>query len=137
MLRILEQFSIPEGEIHFASIRAQGPGGQHVNKVSAAIHLSFDIRASSLPAADKQRLLEFPDRRISKSGIIVIKAQRHRSREKNKEDALQRLGTLVQRALIGRARRIPTRPTKNSGIRRLDAKTRHGRLKALRRTVTD
>ena len=135
MISFAEKTGIPEEEIEFTAIRASGPGGQNVNKVASAIHLRFDIGASSLPEDLKQRLLSLNDRRISKEGVIVIKAQRHRTQEKNREEAVARLSTLVQKALKRAPKRIPTRPGKAARRRRLDAKTRRGQVKALRGKV--
>jgi ribosome-associated protein len=135
MLIISQNLSIPEEELEFHAIRAQGAGGQNVNKVSSAIHLRFDIRNSSLPEACKEKLLSLNDRRISKDGVIIIKAQQYRTQDKNRADALERLRHIIQRALIRRKKRKPTRPSRKAAQRRLDAKTRQGRLKRLRRRV--
>ena len=132
MLIISNQLVVPDAEIDIQAIRAQGAGGQNVNKVSSAIHLRFDIRASSLPDAYKERLLDLRDHRISKDGIIVIKAQRFRSQDKNREDALSRLQTLIKSVTVARKKRKPTKPSKGSQIRRVDSKTRRGKLKGLR-----
>ncbi|MES9935795.1 MAG: alternative ribosome rescue aminoacyl-tRNA hydrolase ArfB, partial [Sedimenticola sp.] len=115
--------------------RAQGAGGQNVNKVSSAIHLRFDISLSSLPDFYKQRLLNLKDSRISKEGIIVIKAQRFRTQEKNREDALERLRRLIRKVSVTQKKRIATKPTKAAKRRRLDSKARRGQQKALRRKV--
>jgi len=136
MLEINGQISIPDEEIEMIAIRAQGSGGQNVNKVASAVHLRFDIQASSLPESVKARLLCLRDRRISKSGVIVIKAQEHRTFEKNREAALQRLTALVGEAATRLKKRRPTRPSRGSVRRRLDSKTRRGKVKALRRKVT-
>jgi ribosome-associated protein len=135
MLIISQQVQIPDTEIDIQAIRAQGAGGQNVNKVSSAIHLRFDINASSLPDFYKQELLKFNDQRISNDGIIVIKAQRFRSQEKNRDEALNRLQQLVKSATVTRKKRKPTRPTLASKKRRIESKTRRGQLKGLRGKV--
>lgn len=133
MLEISRNVSIPESEIGIQAIRARGPGGQNVNKVSSAVQLRFDIAASSLPGFYKQRLLRLKDRRISADGCIVIKAQRYRSQEQNRADAMARLQALVKSVATVRKKRIPTRPGKAAAARRVDRKVRRGRQKSLRR----
>ncbi len=135
MLHISHHVAIPDTEIDIHAMRAQGAGGQHVNKVSTAIHLRFDIAASSLPEFYKEQLLLLKDHRISREGVITIKAQQHRSQEQNREDALTRLRELIQRVAIPRKKRKATKPTKGSQRRRLESKVKRGRLKTLRRTL--
>ena len=130
-------FELREEEIAFDAIRAQGSGGQNVNKVSNAVHLRFDIRASSLPEAIKARLLARRDQRVSGEGVIVIKAQQHRSLEKNRAEALQRLYSVVDAAAVIPRLRRATRPTLASRERRIESKQRRGQVKALRGRVTD
>ena len=124
-------------EVEFSAIRAQGPGGQNVNKVSCAVHARFDIQASSLPDWIKARLLALRDSRITAEGVVVLKAQQSRSLEANKEDALRRLQELVDQAAVVQAVRRPTRPTRSSQRRRLDEKTKSGHTKALRGKVRE
>ena len=135
MLQISPNIAIPDEEVELSAIRAQGSGGQNVNKVSSAIHLRFDIKASSLPDDYKQRLLHLRDQRISKEGVIVIKAQRYRTQEKNRQAALARLQELIQGVAVVKKTRKPTRPTRNSQKRRMDNKTQRGRTKSLRGRV--
>lgn len=132
MLCITDGLSISESEIDLSAIRASGPGGQNVNKVSSAIHLRFDINHSSLPDFYKYRLLRFNDYRISKDGVIIIKAQRHRSQEKNRIEALSRLKELIISAVQKTAPRLSTKPTASSRIKRLEKKVRQGHKKSLR-----
>lgn len=137
MLKISTNISIPDDEIAFSAIRAQGAGGQNVNKVSSAIHLRFDIKASSLPDAYKQCLLKTRDHRINKDGIIVIKAQKFRAQEKNRDDALERLRELIKNATFVKKSRKPTKATKGSQKRRMDSKTQRGKTKSLRGKVSE
>ena len=128
---------IAEDEVEFSAIRAQGAGGQNVNKVSSAIHLRFDIRASSLPEPIKERLLSLNDQRITRDGVVVIKAQAHRSQEKNREEALQRLRELVAGVAVVPRTRRPTRPTRSSQKKRVEQKVNRGRIKAMRGKIAE
>jgi ribosome-associated protein len=126
---------LADEEVEIRAVRSRGAGGQNVNKVASAVHLRFDIRTSSLPDAVQARLLRCRDRRISKSGVIVIKAREHRTFERNREAAILRLTHLIRLALAPIKKRKPTRPTRGAVRRRVDRKTRRGRLKRLRRKV--
>jgi len=135
MLHIFPHVTIPDAEIDIHAMRSQGAGGQNVNKVSSAIHLQFDIAASSLPQFYKEELLKLRDHRISEDGVITIKAQQYRSQEQNREDALTRLQKLIQSVAIPRKKRRATKPTKGSQNRRIESKKKQGRLKALRGSI--
>jgi len=126
---------VRESEVRIEAVRSTGAGGQNVNKVSSAVHLRFDIAASSLPEGVKMRLLALKDRRITRDGVVVIKAWQHRSQDKNRQDALDRLQRLVASVARPPKRRVPTRPTRASKLRRIESKIRRGRIKAMRGKV--
>lgn len=135
MLQITKRTAIPLNEIELSAVRSQGAGGQNVNKVATAIHLRFDINASSLSPIYKERLLKLNDNRITKDGIVVIKAQQYRTQEQNKEDALRRLKSLIKQVTTRPKKRKPTKPSKSANRKRLDRKTKRGQKKALRGNV--
>ncbi|MBM0741599.1 aminoacyl-tRNA hydrolase [Phormidium sp. CLA17] len=136
MLPISNTVTIPANEIEISAIRSQGAGGQNVNKVATAIHLRFDIPASSLPDRYKERLLQLNDQRITKDGVVVIKAQEHRSQEQNREEALKRLRDLIKSAVVVPKKRKLSKPTRSSQQKRLDRKTKRGDTKASRGNLT-
>ncbi len=137
MLPISSTVTIPDHELEMSAVRSQGAGGQNVNKVATAIHLRFDILASSLPQRYKERLLKLNDQRITREGVIIIKAQEHRSQEQNREEALQRLQELIKRAIVVPKPRKPSQPTRSSQRKRLERKNQRSQVKALRSKVTD
>jgi ribosome-associated protein len=134
-MKISNTVTLDESELEFSAIRAQGSGGQKVNKTSAAVHLRFDIAASFLPEFYKHRLLELKDKRITKEGVIVIKSQQHRSLEQNKEEAIERLIDLIRSVNVIQKKRVETKPTKGSVKRRLHSKKQHSEKKRLRKRV--
>lgn len=135
MIPITATIQLDADEVTWHAVRAQGSGGQNVNKVATAVHLRFDIRVSSLPDEVKERLLRLSDRRITKEGVVVIKSQDHRSQTQNREEALERLAELIRRATLRPRKRKATRPSHSAKRKRVDAKTRRGRVKALRGKV--
>ncbi len=135
MLKVSDTVSIPLNEIRMTAVRSPGPGGQNVNKVATAIHLKFNINASSLSPVYKERLLKLKDRRITTGGDIVIKARTYRSREKNREDALKRLKQMITSVLHSPKKRKPSMPSRKARQKRMDWKTKHGRLKSTRKKI--
>lgn len=137
MLHISEDIGIPDEEIEISAVRAGGPGGQHVNKAATAIHLRFDIHASSLPEHYKERLLALQDQRITSEGVVVIKAREHRSRDLNEQSARERLGELIRSVGITPKPRKPTRPSRSAREKRIEEKKQRGKIKGLRKPPID
>jgi len=135
-LKVTEKLSIPKEEIEIKAVHSQGAGGQHVNKVASGIHLRFDIQRSSLPEEIKDRLLQQPDRRISKEGVLIIKSQQSRSQEVNRRIACETLISFVQKTLVKRKKRKKTKPSKSSISKRIDRKKLRGKVKELRQKIT-